>query len=473
MQLILIVHLSIAMLASELSGVLPIGPAWGLAILGLAPALAVATGAWMNRAAQRGMDRQDQSGIERAFASSARIGACVALVMLVASGTELPVKVDGTLGHLATIVLFLGVAVSSTLAHHAMLYPIERRLREARLMRSLDSGAPVHPTPTRGAYLLARARASMVPLLAPILIMLALGEGARLVALRVAPGSADAIRVAGSAAGVLCLFVLFPLLVPFLLGLRRLEPGPIRSDLEEMAASAGVGVREIWVWPTDGLIANAAVVGMLPGLRCVMFSDGLLEGMSRRHIRAVMAHELGHVVRRHMLWLAVVLVALGLVVMAAVEPLASEVCERLAVGADGDAQRLIKRVVSISTDVSIFAIAITLFGYASRRFERQADTFAVQLMSRSAGRDDATSAAVDDMCEALRMIAYLNHVPVARGSWRHGSIAWRMRYLRLLDGAPLASMWIDRQIALICWGSAAIVAAAAALELNALEFMAP
>lgn len=464
MQLILIVHLSIAMLASELSGVLPIGPAWGLAILGLAPALAVATGAWMNRAAQRGMDRQDQSGIERASASSARVGAKVALLMLAAACTALPVEIDGSVGHLATIVLFVVVATGSTIIHDAMLYPIERRLREARLMRELDSGVPVHPAPTRGAYLLARARAGMIPLLAPIMITLVVGELARMVALRVAPDSADTIRLAGSAAGVLTLFVLVPLLVPFLLGLRRLEPGPIRGDLEEMAASAGVGVREIWVWPTDGLIANAAVMGLLPGLRCVMFSDGLLEGMSRSQIRAVMAHELGHVVRRHMLWMIVVLLACGVLALAAVEPLALEALARLPAGADDSAQQTMAHAVSIATDVSILVIAIILFGYASRRFERQADTFAVQLMSRSAGRDEATAAAVDDMCEALRMVAYLNHVPVARGSWRHGSIAWRMRYLRLLDGAPLASMSIDRQVAILRWGSAAIVAAAIAIE---------
>lgn len=464
MQLILIVHLSIAMLASELSGVLPIGPAWGLAILGLAPALAVATGAWMNRAAQRGMDRQDQSGIERASASSARVGAKVALLMLAAACTALPVEIDGSVGHLATIVLFVVVATGSTIIHDAMLYPIERRLREARLMRELDSGVPVHPAPTRGAYLLARARAGMIPLLAPIMITLVVGELARMVALRVAPDSADNIRLAGSAAGVLTLFVLVPLLVPFLLGLRRLEPGPIRGDLEEMAASAGVGVREIWVWPTDGLIANAAVMGLLPGLRCVMFSDGLLEGMSRSQIRAVMAHELGHVVRRHMLWMMVVLLACGVLALAAVEPLALEALARLPAGADDSAQQTMAHAVSIATDVSILVIAIILFGYASRRFERQADTFAVQLMSRSAGRDEATAAAVDDMCEALRMVAYLNHVPVARGSWRHGSIAWRMRYLRLLDGAPLASMSIDRQVAILRWGSAAIVAAAIAIE---------
>ena len=464
MQLILIVHLSIAMLASELSGVLPIGPAWGLAILGLAPALAVATGAWMNRAAQRGMDRQDQSGIERASASSARVGAKVALLMLAAACTALPVKIDGSVGHLATIVLFVVVATGSTIIHDAMLYPIERRLREARLMRELDAGVPVHPAPTRGAYLLARARAGMIPLVAPILITLLVGELARMVALRFAPESADAIRLAGSAAGVLALFVLVPLLVPFLLGLRRLEPGPIRSDLELMAASASVGVREIWVWPTDGLIANASVMGLLPGLRCVMFSDGLLEGMGRPHLRAVMAHELGHVVRRHMFWMMLVLIACGVLAMAAVEPLALGAFERLSAGADEQARQSIAQAVSVATDVSILVIAIILFGYASRRFERQADTFAVQLLSRSAGRDEATAAAVDDMCEALRMVAYLNHVPITRGSWRHGSIAWRMRYLRLLDGAPLASMWIDRQIAMLCWGSAAIVAAAIALE---------
>jgi len=464
MQFILIVHLSIAVLASELSGVLPIGPWWGLAVLGGAPLLAGALGAHMNRLAQRGMDRQDQSGVERALASSTRIGAKVAVLLIVAACSALPAAIDASVGRFATIALFVLVATGSTLMHDWMLYPVDRRLREARLMRELDSGAPVHAVPTRGAYLLARARAGMIPLIAPVLITVLIGELARFIALRLAPESAETVRIAGSAAGVLCLFVVVPLIIPMLLGLRRLEPGPIRDDLESMAASAGVGMREIWVWPTDGLLANAAVMGLLPGLRCVMFSDGLLEGMSRPHIRAVMAHELGHVVRRHMVWLIIVLLACGVLAISAVEPRARVLFDRLAADAEPAAQESIAQATSIGSDVGILAIALVLFGYASRRFERQADTFAVQLISRSSGRQSATPEAIDDVAGALHMVAYLNHVPISRRSWRHGSIAWRMRYLRLLDGAPLASLPIDMQVAVIRWGSAAIVAAAISLE---------
>ena len=464
MQFILIVHVSIAVLASECSGALPIGPWWGLAILGCAPLLAAVLGARMNRLAQRGMDRQDQSGVERAFASSARIGAKVAGLLVGAACSALPAVIDESVGRFATVVLFIVVATGSTLVHDWMLYPIERRLREARLMRDLDAGVPVHPVPTRVAYLLARARAGMVPLIAPVLLTILIGELARMVALRLAPESAEAVRLAGSAAGVLCLFVLVPLIIPMLLGLRRLEPGPIRDDLESMATSAGVGVREIWVWPTDGLIANAAVMGLLPGLRCVMFSDGLLEGMSRPHLRAVMAHELGHVVRKHMIWLIIVLLACGVLAIAAVHPLALALFDRLAADATPSAQESIAQATSIGSDIGILAVALLFFGYASRRFERQADTFAVQLISRSAGRDAATPEAIEDVAGALRMVAYLNHVPIARSSWRHGSIAWRMRYLRLLDGAPLASLPIDTQVAVIRWGSVAIVGAALALE---------
>jgi Zn-dependent protease with chaperone function len=195
-----------------------------------------------------------------------------------------------------------------------------------------------------------------------------------------------------------------------------------------------------------------------------MFSDGLLEGMSRPHLRAVMAHELGHVVRRHMIWLIIVLLACGVVAIAAVEPLAIALFDRLAADADPSAQESIVQATSIGRDIGILAVALVFFGYASRRFERQADTFAVQLISRSSGRDSATPEAIEDVAGALRMVAYLNHIPISRGSWRHGSIQWRMRYLRLLDGAPLALLPIDTQVAVIRWGSAAIVIAALALE---------
>ena len=52
-------------------------------------------------------------------------------------------------------------------------YPIDRMLREATLIRRIDSGQPVHPIWTRGQYLIGQLRHQVSLLLVPLLAMLA------------------------------------------------------------------------------------------------------------------------------------------------------------------------------------------------------------------------------------------------------------------------------------------------------------
>ena len=116
------------------------------------------------------------------------------------------------------------------------------------------------------------------------------------------------------------------------------------------------------------------------------------------------------------------------------------------------------------------AIWIAGFGIISRRFERQADTFAVQHMTRKypddqRGENIISDVAVHIVSEALRRVATLNNAPLDKKSWRHGSIAWRIEYLRTLVGQPIDRCKIDRQVRLICWSGTAILAALAAYEL--------
>jgi Zn-dependent protease with chaperone function len=460
MQLILIVQVSIALLAVELSGTLPVAPWIGLAALLLAPALVVLRGAIMNAGAQRAMDRGSSVGVERAFSSGGRVGMQVAALMVLAACTALPEAIAHAIGGAGVAVLFLGVAVVANLAHEAMLWPVEKRIRESALISALDRAGSVHPMPSRAAYVLARARAGLLPMLAPLLVPIALGELARAAAMRLDPAWAEPARFGGGVAGAVLLFVFVPLIVPPLLGLRRLEAGSIREELESMARDAGVGVREIWVWPTDGLVANAAVMGVVPGLRCVMLSDALLEAMPRQQVKAVMAHELGHVVRRHLLWLLVVILGCWTVAAVSMQPIAEAAFQWMAARAsDGSADSIAQSTLLVR-DVAVLAAGLLLFGFASRRFERQADTFAVQLMSRGAGSAEATRESVDAMVSALGSVAYLNHVPPERPSWRHGSIAWRQEYLRSIVGERLDALAIDGLVAVLRWGALLVVATA-------------
>lgn len=468
MQLILIVQVSIALLAGELSGLLTDSAAYGAWCLAAAPALVLVQGALLGHLAQRGMDRGSRRGVERCYASSGFVGWQVAVLLGCAATSGLPAAFGQALGGFAVTAVFLLAIVASVVAAYATLWPVERRVRESSYMRGLDGQLPLHPVPSRGAYVVAQARAGLVPMLAPLLVPAATSELAHALAARIAPEHGDAARLAGGVAGAICLFLLVPLIVPALLGLRRLEPGPIRADLESLAHEAGVAVREIWVWPTDGLLANAAVMGVLPGLRCVMLSDCLLECMPREQVRAVMAHELGHVARRHLPWLLVVVLACWTAATVLVTPIVQAVAESVAVRAGSAEMQALAQIAVLGRDAAVLAVGLMVFGYASRRFERQADTFAVQLLSSREGRVDATTGAVDAMVGALGSVALLNHVPPDRSSWRHGSIAWRQGYLRGIRGMDHSRLPIDRLVSALCWTSAVIAAGGIAMGFLAL-----
>ena len=461
MQLALIVQLSVALLAGELAGALPLGAAWGALAALAAPVATLSLGAWLARVAEARMDRLDPRGPDAFYAFQSRSPWMATACIAVAAMSALPEELEPAIGSSGMAAILVACGVLSALAAYFNNWRVERRLREAGLMRALDLARPVQPMPSRAAYVLAQARSGILLFLAPLLVPLVAGALARQAVQGEWPEQADTAQLAGAIGGAAVLFLLVPLVVPLILGLRRLEAGELRADLEQLAADARVPIREIWVWPTGGLVANAAVMGLFPGLRCVMLSDALLECMPRDYVRAVMAHEIGHVARRHLPWLVVVILACWALADIVATPVAQAAFEWFAAPAvdagDAGAVATARESAILLRDAAVLALGLLAFGYASRRFERQADTYAVELLSARAGHAHATPEAVHAMVGALGAVALLNHVPPTRPSWRHGSIRWRQDYLGRLAGAAHGALAIHRVVAALKWGSLAVV----------------
>lgn len=326
-------------------------------------------------------------------------------------------------------------------------YPIERTLREALLMRRLDLGKPVYSIPGRWRYVSRQLRLHILLLLVPVLLILAAAETIRLLLERLPDGKLPEWLGDGATFAVgLGVFLFAPLLARLVLSVRPLPEGPVRDDLTDICRRHRVRVREFLLWKTDGSMMNAAVMGLIGPLRYVLLTDALIETMTRRQVQAVMAHEIGHVRRHHMPWLVLSLLAVlllaGMVVSA---PFL--LSESLRVRWDAQA---VPWIEGAATAVAAI-LALIAFGWISRRFERQADTFAVQHLSGTE-EDEAedptsvTAEAAFALHSALQAIARLNTVDPNRRSWRHGSIAWRQAYLNSIIGRPLDALPIDRFI---------------------------
>lgn len=351
-----------------------------------------------------------------------------------------------------------------------MYYPIDRRLREAALLRQIDEGQPVWPLVTRRQYLLNQVRHQLLLMLLPLLMLLAWGQIVdRMVVGQIIGPAWSPLLLAGGGIGA---FLLAPLVIRHVWDTEPMPAGELRHRLLEMCRRHRVKVRQLLLWRTYGGVINGAVMGLVGPLRYILLTDGLLNLMPGDQVEAVMAHELGHVRKRHMIWLVVCALGTLVAVMTGVE-LATEgaLWGAAAMGLTW-AQVNEPSGSTLGEDLYAGALALgaiaawaPLFGYLSRRFERQADAFAVQHLA--AGGEDGLipEQAAQTMARALANVAHLNNIPAERPSWRHGSIRWRMDYLQSIIGQPVGQLPIDRQVRWMCWACAGAGAAAVGVSL--------
>ena len=365
-------------------------------------------------------------------------------------------------------------------------YPIEQRVQSALLIRRLDEGQPIYPTLSRLAYTILQARLHLLVMLVPLLMILGTSEAIEALAGLLRSGWAAELTAASTLLAGVLVFIVAPPVICALLDVKRLPESDLRSDLLALAAKHKVRLRNILVWNTAGTMINAAVLGLVGWFRYVLITDALLDVMERRQLLAVMAHEVGHVRRHHMPWLAGALVASLFV--------ATQVIG-LPLYFLSDAQfARVQQFSAGSLDIVLvamsMALALVLFGWVCRRFERQADTFAVQHLSAEgpgpwalgAGGEErggqpgscdqglrpnaqglvVTTQSVEAMQTALQTIARLNAIDPRRKSWRHGSIAWRQRYLASLTGQLIDKLAIDRVVMRIKAATAATLLVALA-----------
>jgi len=346
-------------------------------------------------------------------------------------------------------------------------YPIDRRLREALILRQLDSNEPVFPIGTRGAFVLSQVRHQLLLLLAPMLLLLMWVQVVEYV------NPPVAYREPMLLVGGLAVFLVAPLMMRSLWDTEPLPKGKLRKRLMRLCRDYQVRVGELLLWRTYGGMINGAVIGALAPLRFILLTDGLVERMRSRNVEAVMAHELGHIKHHHMPWMIAAVLAILSVATIGVETVFAGV-EWIGAFDHTELGLIAQRGIEAGGLVVVFGLWAIAFGWVSRRFERQADTFAVRHLSRhypkppGVGADDGempgrdvdhiTAEAVEIFCEALTRVAALSHQPLDRPSWRHGSIAWRIAYLRSLVGQPIHRCAIDRLIRGVNLASALLIA---------------
>ena len=328
-------------------------------------------------------------------------------------------------------------------------YPIERRLREAAVLYSLDRSRPVPGLPTRFQYVLDQSRMHLLLVLVPLGALRVWWELMQrlFLWLHESPAitlSESTLMVAETVlhyAGVLLILAIMPLVLIHVWSTVRLGAGPLRDRLEDLCRANRVRVRDLLVWRTHNAMINGALIGVVPPFRYILLTDALLASLPTREVEAVMAHEVGHARRHHLPWIILILVATaGLSWTAAA--LAWD-----AFDPNPDPEAILP--TSVVTAFTLLATGL-MFGHVSRRFEEQADAFAVQHMTRESPDPErpgvVTEHAAAAMSGALASVAHLNHMDPEVFSYRHGSIGARRRRLHALVGRAIDALPVDRRV---------------------------
>jgi Zn-dependent protease with chaperone function len=203
-----------------------------------------------------------------------------------------------------------------------------------------------------------------------------------------------------------------------------LAPSPQRLRMEALCRRAGMAYADILNWPLfGGRMITAGVMGLVRRFRYILVTPSLLEVLGPEEIDAVIAHEIGHVKKRHLLfyllffagYLLLSLVSYDLIMYAMIfaEPVWAMI-QRSGLNQ--------ATVVSVVFSVMIMVVFLVyfrfVFGFFMRNFERQADGYVFTLF-----------ASARPLMSTLQKIAVASRQSADRPNWHHYSIRERIDFL--------------------------------------------
>ena len=217
---------------------------------------------------------------------------------------------------------------------------------------------------------------------------------------------------------------------------KPLEAGLRRSRIERLCKKAGIGYANILYWPIfGGRMITAGVMGLVKKFRYILVTDALLRFLEPEEIDAVIAHEIGHVKRKHLLFYLVFFIGYLLLSYATFDLIIysiiyAEPIYRF-IGSVGFNQAAVTSAMFSLAIILIFLVYFRyIFGYFMRNFERQADIYVYALFDSA-----------KPLISTLEKIAVTSGQPPDKPNWHHFSITERKDYL---EKCEKDKTWINR-----------------------------
>jgi len=227
-----------------------------------------------------------------------------------------------------------------------------------------------------------------------------------------------------------------PVLIQKFWRCRPLENGHARKRIEALCKKANMKYADILYWPLfGGRMITAGVMGLVRRFRYILVTGSLLRLLEPDEIDAVIAHEIGHVKRNHLLFYLFFFVGYLLISYASFELIIFTIIYSKPVYSFAELTGMNQTTV-ISTVFSLLIIVLFLvyfrfiFGYFMRNFERQADVFVYELFGSAM-----------PLISTFKKIAAHSGQSPDKPNWHHFSINERIGYLERCEADR---SWIKR-----------------------------
>ena len=229
------------------------------------------------------------------------------------------------------------------------------------------------------------------------------------------------------ASSVFCLIlilVFMPPMVRMMWGCVPFPKGPLRNLIEDFLKRTNVSCKEILIWPmSGGRSCTAAVLGLVPGFRYILFTPCLVKHLLPQEIEAVLSHEVAHLRHRHLLWYIFFLGTFAVIVYRLLDPIGTWlISRRLFLEILTQLQHWPSALISFLAILPMGILLVLYFrflmGYFMRNFERQADLSVFE-----------TQGHPWNLINALEKVAILAGDIRNQPNWHHFSIAERVNFL--------------------------------------------
>jgi len=219
--------------------------------------------------------------------------------------------------------------------------------------------------------------------------------------------------------------VLGPTMIQKFWRCKPLESGEHRERIESLCRKAGLAYADILYWPIfGGKMITAGVMGLIQKFRYILVTPSLLRLLEPEEIDAVIAHEIGHVKKKHLVFYLLFFVGymfLNYVIADAVYwgLISAEAFYWFLNKTEFNPSTIISALYSLVFILSLIIYFRFIFGFYMRNFERQADIYVYTLFDSA-----------KPLISTLEKIVTTSGQSADRPNWHHFSIRERIDYLK-------------------------------------------